>query len=102
MSDVMELDGCHQCKTLDPKEAMVVDIVTDGLCSNFHGMFDLIVHPEGTDSSEKKTERNWKTQIFFTIEGAESFPVEQARTSRKSSNLVESGNQCQVWIYLQI
>ena len=77
----MKLDGCHQCRALEPKEAMVVDVKADGICSDFHGNLDLVVHEKGADSSEKKAEINLKTQIFFTIESAEPLAAENRRNS---------------------
>ena len=43
MSRVLQLDGCHQCRTSEPKEAMVVDLVTEGLVTDFHGMFEIVL-----------------------------------------------------------
>ena len=65
MPDVKVFDGCHHCKTHDPKEAMSVDIATNGIWSNFHGIFDLILHH--VDSLDWKTDKIGRTQIFAPI-----------------------------------
>ena len=62
------LDGRHQCRKLDPKEAMVVDIVADGLCSVFHGTFHVVVQPATSHPNENKHE-DIGTQIFFEVYG---------------------------------
>ena len=45
------MDGCHQCRTLEPKEAMVADLVTKGLVSDFYGMFEVVVNAALPDST---------------------------------------------------
>ena len=50
----MDLDGCHYCRNHQTKTAMNVNIATDGIISDFHGIFDLIIHPK-------------ETEIFFAI-----------------------------------
>ena len=65
--DVMVLDGCHHCKTHDTKEAMSVDILTKGIWSNFHRIFDLVLHPMRMDSFDLKTDKIQRTRIFFPI-----------------------------------
>ena len=67
MPKVMVLDGCHQCRSSEFKEALVVDIVTDGIFSDFHGIFDLVVHPVRTGSNDEEMEKDVKTQIFFIL-----------------------------------
>lgn len=92
----MELEGCHQCRTLDPREAMVIDIVADGIYSEFHGLFDLVLHLLRTDSSEK--ERALKTPIFFAIESGEYLEARNISPRRNSSNQIDDGKQRKVWI----
>ena len=99
MSEVMELDGCHNCRTLDPKEALVVDVKADGICSDFHGNLDLVVHQEGPASSGKETEKKLRTQIFFTIKSSKSSAAENALPSRQSSIQVDSENKIEVRMY---
>ena len=102
MKEVMDLDGCHHCRTLEPKEAMVVDIVADGICPEFHGIFDLDVHPEGTDSSEKKTEINLKTQVFFAVESDEPLATDNTWTREHSSIQMNTANKTKVRTYFNL
>ena len=99
MSEVMELDGCHNCRALDPREAMVVNVKADGICSDFHGNLDLVVHQEEPDSSGKAKEKTFKTQIFFTIKSNESSAAENALPSRQSSIQVDAINEIEVRMY---
>ena len=69
LPSVMILYGCHNCRTHETKNALVADIVADVILSDFHGIFELVVHPVGTDAHEIKAERNWKTHICFAILG---------------------------------
>ena len=67
MPKVMVLDGCHQCRGSEFKEALVVDIVTKGIFSDFHGKFDMVVHPVSSGPNDEEMEKDVKTQIFFTL-----------------------------------
>ena len=41
----MDLKSCHLCRPqhLEPRAAIVVDIMTEGLVSDFHGLFDVVL-----------------------------------------------------------
>ena len=50
----MDLKGCHLCRpqNLEPRAAMVVDIMTEGLVSDFHGIFDVALHAVSSKEEE--------------------------------------------------
>ena len=49
LSNVMNIDGCHLCRTCDAFDAMTVDMVTHSLATEFTGRFDFILHAAVVD-----------------------------------------------------
>ena len=42
----MMLDGCHLCRNPEPREAMVVDMMTRRMVWDYHGVGEIIIQSQ--------------------------------------------------------
>ena len=66
MPRALQLDGCHQCRNTEPKEAMVADLVTENLVAVFRGVFEVVVHAVVPDSNTEK-QQNIPSKTSFKV-----------------------------------
>ena len=67
MPRALQLDGCHQCRNPEPKEAMVADLITENLVAVFRGMFEVVVHAVVSDETAEK-QKNVPSRTSFKIQ----------------------------------
>ena len=42
----MTLDGCHLCRSPEQKEAIVADMMTKGIVTDYHGVEEVIIQSQ--------------------------------------------------------
>ena len=47
----MLLDGCHLCRSPEPKEAMVVNMMTRQIVSEYHGIEEVVIYSQPEESA---------------------------------------------------